>query len=184
MAGQQNLLNFLNNGPTPTGKATPTVVMPAPSGSKPTPPQKAYAQQVKQAQAAADQRERELEQADQQQQKAITLGVTQAGERLNTIGRGIESWAERIPTPGGIGVLLLAIFFLLWAVVPVNGKHTRLELLWLTFTGRTSMASAPEGGVDTGSSSGTGVGDYSANGHTSATADILSNLPILDFEAF
>lgn len=105
-------------------------------------------------------------------------------DKVSTTTQRVSDWADRMPTPGGIGVLLLAIFFLLWAVVPVNrsdGKqHTRLELLWLTLTGRTKMAQAPEGGVGGGAMGGVGGGEM--NGHLpTPMQSILSSLPIRDW---
>lgn len=34
---------------------------------------------------------------------------------------------------------MLALFILLWMIVPVNGGHTRFGLLWLTLTGQTYL---------------------------------------------
>lgn len=53
-------------------------------------------------------------------------------ERLN-------DWASNLPTPGGIGLMLILIAFFLFAVVPVNGTQTRLSLLFLTLLGHTTL---------------------------------------------
>lgn len=96
----------------------------AAGGSKPTPEQQ---KKAKAAEAATTQ---------------IQGSLTDAGNRLTD---RIAGW----DTPGGIGLLLLALFILLWMIVPVNGGHTRFGLLWLTLTGQTSLpddASVPSNG--------------------------------------
>jgi hypothetical protein len=68
---------------------------------------------------------------------------------MNEIGRGLRAasthpakqWFENVPTPGGIGILLLIIFVFLLAIVPVDSSgNTRLYLMWLTLTGKTHLA--------------------------------------------
>lgn len=156
----QVLQNFLNQGAAQPGKAAPTVVIANAQGS---PQQKAVAKAQQQAaiaqRAAAHAQQQAAAQAVQQgmarQQAAqeelngtLTDIGTQQGQRvLNRLNEGsqkLTSWADRVPTPGGIGVLLLLIFLFLWAIVPVNGQYTRLQLMWLTLTGRTKMASTPD----------------------------------------
>lgn len=50
------------------------------------------------------------------------------------------AWAEGLPTPGGIMALVLILIFFIWAVVPVNNGLTRMQLLYLTLTGKTRIA--------------------------------------------
>lgn len=122
------------------------------------------------------------------QQVRAVQGLADLAEKGRDLGSRVEAWASNVRTPGGIGLLLLAIFILLWAVVPVNGGKTRGQLFWLTLTGRTRMAASPDAGgtyTDPASSgSGTGSGGIGSggNGHsTTATADLLSQLSIRDF---
>lgn len=54
-----------------------------------------------------------------------------------------SDWVASRPTPGGIGAMLIAIFFFLWVLIPVNPQgYTRAYLLWLTLTGRTTLTGA------------------------------------------
>ncbi|MBF6613881.1 MAG: hypothetical protein IVW55_12205 [Chloroflexi bacterium] len=61
--------------------------------------------------------------------------------------RSVGSYAARIPTPGGLSALTATLVLLVSAVVPVNAGYTRLQLLWLTLTGKTSL---PEERTSTG----------------------------------
>ena len=52
----------------------------------------------------------------------------------------MATWLANRPTPGGIGTLLAVILVFLMAIVPVDNQgNTRLKLLWLTLTGKTSF---------------------------------------------
>lgn len=48
--------------------------------------------------------------------------------------RRMNRKADPIPTPGGIAAMLIALAVFLFAIVPVNGKKTRLTLLWDVIT--------------------------------------------------
>lgn len=216
MAGQQALHNFLQQpAPGAPGKADVTGILP-PQAGKGSPRQQAARQNQADAQKAEQHQlsvarqqqqlaageERRAARAMQQQQQLADREAKQAqnaikalggvgegvGEGISSLGDRLAAFGERVPTPGGIALILVAIFVFLWAIVPVNGSHTRLELLWLTFTGRTSMASAPEGGQDVPPSSGEGIGNAPPaallNGNSSATSDIFSAWPALDMEDF
>lgn len=54
-----------------------------------------------------------------------------------TLGH-VSELAGRVPTPGGIGLLLAVLVFFWFAVIPVaaNGKDTRLTLIWRTLLGQ------------------------------------------------
>ena len=156
----QVMQNFLNQGAAQPGKAAPTVVIANAQGS---PQQKAVAKAQQQAanaqRAAAHAQQQAAAQAVQQgiarqqgAQQELNATLTDVGteqgqrvlNRLNEGSQKLTSWADRVPTPGGIGVLVLLIFLFLWAIVPVNGQYTRMQLLWLTLTGRTKMANTPD----------------------------------------
>lgn len=205
-AMQQFLQNPFPVKPQP-GKAPPTGILAPAFGAKPSPKQAQAQKQIDRANreaqfAARDQRGRNANARAQvrfnEHEAAVanrrTLGQAQAdqaavergagvvqgiGDTVFSAGNRLEQWAESVPTPGGIGILLALIFLFLWAIVPVNGKHTRAELLWLTLTGRTQMASAPDAGTDTGSTSiGTGSGGFGSGGFSNP---ILGSLPIRDW---
>lgn len=116
-------------------------------------------------------------------------GITNLADNAKDLGNRVEDWASNIKTPGGIGLLLLAIFILLWAVVPVNGGKTRAQLFWLTLTGRTRMTDTPDAGgtyTDPGATGASGNfgsgGVVSSNGHSvSAVSDLLAQASIRDW---
>lgn len=95
---------------------------------------------------------------------AATNVVAGIAGSVGTVGDSIEQWANNLPTPGGIAILLGVLLLLLWAVIPVNSSngqsYTRLQLLFYTLTGRTSIGgpaeqttgqtSAPNAGNGTG----------------------------------
>lgn len=161
----QVMQQFLNQGGATPGKAAPTTVLP-PSPGQHSPPnarqqQAAQAQQVAQAQQAAQQASQAAaaqaaanvaarkEQARVNAFTAIAVNETAEraeglSQRLQSASQSLNSWADRTPTPGGIGVIIFLLLLFLWAIVPVNGDKTRLQLLWLTLTGRTQLASTPD----------------------------------------
>lgn len=118
----------------------PALIPPAPSGSTgakktgatgksaktPSAPKKAAGR------SAVGANSQKNAQAAEQATTAIQQSLTDAAGRLTD---RIASW----DTPGGIGLMLLALFILLWMIVPVNGGHTRFGLLWLTLTGQTYL---------------------------------------------
>jgi hypothetical protein len=53
--------------------------------------------------------------------------------------RAAQDWLAARPTPGGLLLLFGILLFFIWVIVPVNGGKTRLELLWLTITGKTRL---------------------------------------------
>lgn len=190
MAGQQALHNFLNQGvpaPTAPGKASNTQVLPpAPKQKTPTPQQKKVAARDLEAQKQANIDRRE---EDERSRARINAGAKVGGaalagvqERVGAVGDAVTGWADRMPTPGGIGLLLAAIFILLWAVVPVNGGHTRLTLLWMTLMGRTRMALTPDAGgtYDASTPAGGAGGGFQAS---TPTADLLSQLGVHDWSS-
>lgn len=60
-------------------------------------------------------------------------------QSLANAGASLTEKVGGLETPGGIGLLLFALFVLLWMIVPVNGGHTRFGLLYLTLTGQTYL---------------------------------------------
>lgn len=80
------------------------------------------------------------QQRQQQQVKGTTarLGVGSLRE-FGAQVRGLNDAAARIPTPGGLGGVAVALLVIVSMIVPVNAGHTRFELFWLTITGRTKL---------------------------------------------
>lgn len=100
---------------------------------------KADAERAKQAEAKAK--------AEQQRREGIEQAAGKLGKAIpNTAAdrvEGIRDWIASRPTPAGAGALFLILILLLFIVVPVTAQgHTRLQLLWLTFLGRTWLPSS------------------------------------------
>ena len=197
----QVLQNFLNQGAAQPGKAAPTVIV-NPNAAKAKQVANAQVQAANAQRAAAHAQQQAAAQAVQQgmaQQQAaqMQLNSTLAGigteqgqrvlDRLNEGSQKLTSWADRLPTPGGIAVLLFLIFLFLWAIVPVNGPHTRLELLWLTLTGRTKVADSPDaantGQIPTGPAGPANSPDNGAPFLQNFDAGNVVNIGIGDFAA-
>lgn len=50
-----------------------------------------------------------------------------------------------LPTPGGIGLLLLIVIVLLFAIVPMNANgQTRLQLMWSVLSGKAQFVSTAQ----------------------------------------
>jgi hypothetical protein len=139
-------LSQVGGGPQPTP--------PAPSAADVKAQQRAASQQQKAAARATKQQAIAQQKAQQQANAqasqfaqtagAFGIGVGNAGSNLadnvSNIGTGIANWASSWPTPGGIGLLLIVLFILLWALIPVDDQgYTRMQLLWFTVMGRTQL---------------------------------------------
>lgn len=78
-------------------------------------------------------------------------------QNVSRFGNRAADKVSAAPTPGGIGFLVMALLFFIFVIVPVNGKATRLKLIWLSLTGGATMptdgggssSSAPGDAVDT-----------------------------------
>lgn len=69
----------------------------------------------------------------QQQQNQSDPTFAQRAKKAQAELKAFAPTRERIrnmPTPGGIGVLVLALLVMLFLIVPVNGKKTRANLLF------------------------------------------------------
>jgi hypothetical protein len=87
--------------------------------------------------------------------KTAQAATTTLQQNLSDVGNRLVDRISSWDTPGGVGLLLLALFILLWMIVPVNGGHTRFGLLWLTLTGQTYL---PDDTIPTASSGSTNPG--------------------------
>jgi hypothetical protein len=135
----------------------------------------------KAARLAQEQAEDEAEQA-RLEAEANKSALQQALDTPGGIARRTSNWIASAPTPGGIGVLVLALLFFLWAIIPVNAAgDTRLKLLWYTLIGRTQFTEDTQvagGSADfdnsADSTSGTGNGTGPDNGNLAASGpDII-----------
>lgn len=138
--------------------------------------EKAAREQAEQAEAEAEQARLEAE--------ANKTALQQALDTPGGLARRTSNWLSSAPTPGGIGMLVLALLFFLWAIIPVNSAgDTRLKLLWYTLIGRTQFTESTQiagGSADfgdsstsdatTGSGNGTGPVD---NGNAASGPDII-----------
>lgn len=93
-------------------------------------------EQDKQREAAERRRQQEEGKAIDKVQEA---GRQTASGALDAAQPPIR-WLESIPTPAGIGTILAIIAVFLLAVVPVDAAgNTRLKLIWLTISGKTTL---------------------------------------------
>jgi hypothetical protein len=92
------------------------------------------AQRLKEESDGGEQeKEQEKEQGGQGQDFTVSNGV----ETLSNQTNRFVDWAGSRPTPGGLWPLLLALFFFIWVIVPVNSVgDTRMSLLWALVSGR------------------------------------------------
>lgn len=194
MAGnnQQGLQNFLGEDDTLSGgklkvnsSGQPLNAAGQPVGQGAAPRNVRKAQAVSQPQNQGQQ---------QQQQPTFTQGVAAdtdadvalAGSAVNRIaanvndaGARVEAWANSVPTPGGILVVLLVLFLFLWLIVPVNGQYTRGKLLWLTLMGQTSIKGSSVGS----GTNGTGLSTQTGTSSTSLSANSDVQSLIQDFSS-
>lgn len=126
-------------------------------------------------------RKAEEEEAKQQEEENATL--LEQGKLLGEeLQQGIKSgsqpardWLSALPTPGGIGMLLLALLFFMLVIIPVNANgDTRLKLLWKTITGQTYLADK----IDN-SSTKQGVGSTNTTTPALPAPTIISTLPLI-----
>lgn len=136
----------------------------------------------KAAREAQEQAEAEAE-AERERQEANKSALQQALEKPSGIALRTSNWLSSAPTPGGIGMLLLALLFFLWVIVPVNAAgDTRMKLLWYTLIGRTqftestqvSGGSADFGNTSTSSTGTTGQGNGTGPDTTPVNVIFLS----------
>jgi hypothetical protein len=73
---------------------------------------------------------------------AVPTAIGKAG--LNVADATVTT-AAKLPTPGGIGLVLLCLLFFIFAVVPVNNGLTRAQLMYLSLTGKTSLPRGSSG---------------------------------------
>lgn len=138
---------------------------------------KSETDEEKAARLAQEQAEDEAEQA-RIEAEANKTALQQALDTPGGIARRTSNWISSAPTPGGIGVLVLALLFFLWAIIPVNAAgDTRLKLLWYTLIGRTQFTADTQtsGGsadfgneTDSTATTGSGNGTGPDNGNVAA----------------
>lgn len=102
------------------------------------------------------------------------------------IGRflnAVHDWAENLPTPGGNLALVLILVFFAFAVIPVNGGNTRLQLIWLVLTGQYGLQASGSGNQSAAQINAAGnavvAGGNIAGGIASGISSALGNLPSL-----
>lgn len=78
--------------------------------------------------------------------RARIAGVRNVGAALDAaLPVGLVQGAARVPTPGGLFPLFVALFFFLFAIVPVHPSGaTRLNLIWRALTGGASLPPSPQ----------------------------------------
>lgn len=96
---------------------------------------------------------------------AIAQGTAEQVNRL-------ADWASGLQTPGGIGLLVGVIVFMVWVIVPINAQgKTRMQLLWGILTGQVEMAPMDQdAGGGQGADFGTSTGEPGGQGIDFANA--------------
>lgn len=61
------------------------------------------------------------------------------GRQAQEQGEKVTNWASGLSTPGGIIAMVVILLLIVWILVPVNNGMTRLQLLYMTLIGRTSL---------------------------------------------
>lgn len=158
------------------------------------------AMQTQDAIAAQDAKaKRERQQLLDKQEKETRHTAQHVGTATEGLSESIAdttspylTWFSRVQTPGGILTMVLILLFFLFAVTPVNKSgDTRLKLLWLTLTGKTSLdygnqnpntssADPNSGGGGGGTFGNTPPSSPSSNGNMLPPIDIGS-MNFLDF---
>ena len=82
--------------------------------------------------------------ADRSRLRDVQRRVGGFFDRIRGVTDRLNQRADRIPTPGGLASLFLALLLLTFAAVPVNASadgstHSRLELLWLVIRGQATL---------------------------------------------
>ena len=89
----------------------------------------------READRQADRQARDQQQADERRRRTEERNAKTARAPFDAL----SAWVEGLPTPGGNLALLLIILFFAFAIIPVNGGATRLELIYLVLTGRADL---------------------------------------------
>lgn len=111
--------------------------------------------------------EKEAEDTKKQTKKRPALTVIQGGAK--GIAESVPSVSE-LPTPGGVGLMLLIILFILFAVSQSSSGYSRLQVLWMTILGKTEW-----GNVDATTSGSTAQTDTTqAQTGTSGPGDVMA----------
>lgn len=74
--------------------------------------------------------------------KKPALRVLEGGQKGVRAIQDVTPSISDIPTPGGIGLLLLIIFIMLFAIIKTTSGHTRLGLVWSAINGSAALGSA------------------------------------------
>lgn len=183
MSAQENIKNFVRPAPVPNPPANAPVRaanVPPVATSGATPAQagaKSGTAQPQKPSPAARQAAQVIVQSGTNTSDAVVGAANSVASTVSGFGQGIENWASGLPAPGGILALLAVLFLLLWAVIPVNasggGHYTRLQLLWYTLTGRTTLggpAEANQQGLLPGSPFVPGFGGTGTGGNTGTSS--------------
>lgn len=109
----------------------------------------------------------------------VANGISSAGQKVSQVA----DWASSLSTPGGVGMLIFALLFFIWVIVPVSNGQTRLQLLWGIITGQVgfrqdiqSAEDASGGSADFGNGGG-GSANFGGGGYP-----YTDTLSIISFE--
>lgn len=118
--------------------------------------------EVERAEKIRQQQERQqLKEQDDLISRTRQAGQRATDDALDTTST-LARWLERAPTVFGLGTIIAIILVFELAIVPINPSgHTRLQLIWLTITGRTHLSYQDTAGGGSGAS-----GSFASYGQT------------------
>lgn len=94
------------------------------------------------------QEEKELQQKEELQEEENATLLDKTGKQLDKAKQTLQVTSAPVlakvssfPTPQGIALLLFLLLIMVMAIIPVNKNgDTRLKLLWLTLSGKTTVS--------------------------------------------
>ena len=84
-------------------------------------------------------REYDAKQAEEQSHQIGIQPPAAAKEIADVVGARAAKWSDAaaaLKTPGGIGLLIGVLLFMIWVMIPATGGKTRMQLLWAVVTGQ------------------------------------------------
>lgn len=101
----------------------------------------------------------------------------QQGARAAGVVVRTRAYLGQVPQPGGIGLILFIILFILFAIQPMNAEgDTRISLLWLGLWGKVKLPTSSSLDVSVGASSPGGGLQNKVEAAAGGLGGILSNI--------
>ena len=109
----------------------------------------------------------------------VANGISGAQQKVSQVA----DWASSLSTPGGVGMLIFALLFFIWVIVPVSNGQTRLQLLWGIITGQVGFRQDIQSAEDaSGGSADFGNGGGASANFGGGSLPYTDTLSIISFE--